>query len=57
MVTFICVNAECPNKDVIYNFLGNPETAMCGGCKETLTAADQRPDPVIEEVTLNAITD
>ena len=45
MVTFKCVVDDCANKDVVYNFLGNPETAMCGGCKQTLTATDLRNDP------------
>jgi hypothetical protein len=27
---------------------------MCGGCKETLTATDERPDP--EEVEFNGFT-
>lgn len=54
MVTFLCINEECANKDVVYNFLGNPETAMCGGCKKTLTATDERPDP--EGVEFNGFT-
>ena len=45
MVTFECKNKDCDNKNVAYNFLGNPETAMCGGCKATLIATDSRPDP------------
>ena len=49
MVTFTCVNDECDNANIDYNFLGNPETALCGGCKETLTATDERPDPEEEE--------
>jgi hypothetical protein len=49
MVTFKCEADGCANKDVEYNFLGNLETAMCGGCKETLTAADLRPDPETQE--------
>jgi hypothetical protein len=44
MVTFKCKVADCANKDVEYNFLGNPKTAMCGGCKQTLDATDFRPD-------------
>jgi hypothetical protein len=45
MVTFKCNSNNCNNKDVEYNFLGNPETAMCGGCKQTLVAFDLRDDP------------
>lgn len=45
MVTFKCVVDDCANKDVEYNFLGNLETAMCGGCKTTLVATDLRDDP------------
>jgi len=47
MVTFECTNTDCDNANVAYNFLGNPETAMCGGCKATLVATDERPDPEI----------
>jgi len=47
MVTFKCVQDNCANKDVEYNFLGNPETAMCGGCKQTLVASDFRNDPKV----------
>jgi len=50
MVTFKCEADGCANKDVEYNFLGNLETAMCGGCKETLTAANLRPDPETQEL-------
>jgi hypothetical protein len=45
MVTFKCNSDKCANKNVDYNFIGNPETAMCGGCKETLVASDLRDDP------------
>jgi hypothetical protein len=55
MVTFKCESDDCANKDVVYNFIGNPETAMCGGCKEALIATDKRPDP--EEVEFNGFTD
>ena len=54
MVTFKCESKGCENKDVEYNFLGNPETAMCGGCKETLTATDLRDDP--EEIIFDGLT-
>jgi hypothetical protein len=52
MVTFKCNSNNCDNKDVEYNFLGNPETAMCGGCKETLVASDLRDDPEVTAPTL-----
>jgi hypothetical protein len=52
MVTFKCTDKNCVNKEVEYNFLGNPETAMCGGCKTTLLATDLRPDPEIFEPVL-----
>jgi hypothetical protein len=45
MVTFKCVVNDCANKDVEYNFPGNLETAMCGGCKQTLQATNFRDDP------------
>jgi hypothetical protein len=51
MVTFKCITDDCINKDVAYNFLGNPETAMCGGCKTILEATDLRDDPEPTEST------
>jgi hypothetical protein len=49
MITFICNELDCPNKDVEYNSLGNPATAECGGCKAILAGTNERPDPVIVE--------
>jgi hypothetical protein len=46
MVTFTCNKKDCKNEGIDYNFLGEPETAQCGGCNETLEAKDLRPDPV-----------
>ena len=54
MVTFKCIQDDCVSKDVEFNFLGNPELAQCGGCKETLIATDLRDDP--EEVISDGIT-
>jgi hypothetical protein len=45
MVTLKCTKDECVNKDIEFNFLGNPELAECGGCKEILIATDLRDDP------------
>jgi hypothetical protein len=45
MVTFKCTKKDCANKDVEYNFLGNPENAQCGGCETILEPKDSRPDP------------
>ena len=45
MITFKCTNNGCANKDVTYNFAGDYETAMCGGCKARLTGYNLRPDP------------
>jgi hypothetical protein len=52
MITFKCNSNQCDNKDVEYNFFGNPETAMCGGCRATLIGTDVRPDPEVPEVSL-----
>jgi hypothetical protein len=49
MVTFECKETDCTQKDMAINFLGEIAEAECGGCKATLVATDQRPDP--EEVT------
>jgi len=54
MVTFKCEQDECANKEFAYNFIGNPEYAMCGGCKETLIGFDLRDDP--DEVAFNGFT-
>jgi len=51
MVTFKCTVNHCANKDVEYNFLGSPQTAMCGGCKQTLVASDLRDDPQLTAPT------
>jgi len=52
MITFTCHKDECANKEVEYNFLGNPSTAECGGCKSILTGTNERPDPELPEETL-----
>ena len=57
MITFICSKNSCANKNVTYNFLGNPETAECGGCKATLIGTDLRPDPELPPSTLNLDTE
>jgi hypothetical protein len=53
MVTFVCTEKDCPNENVTYNFFGNPETAMCGGCKQTLVASDLRDDPEVTPATFS----
>jgi hypothetical protein len=45
MITFNCNQDDCANKGVDYNFLGNPVTAECGGCKSLLIGTNERPDP------------
>jgi hypothetical protein len=45
MISFTCTKENCPNKDIENNFLGNPPTAICGGCSETITSTNERPDP------------
>jgi hypothetical protein len=50
MVTFTCKEKGCANEKVNYNFLGNPETAECGGCGVILKAKDLRDDPEIVDV-------
>jgi hypothetical protein len=49
MITFTCNEKDCPNKEVEYHSLGNPETAECGGCKSVLTGTNERPDPELPE--------
>jgi hypothetical protein len=57
MVTFICDKEQCENKNIHYNFPGQPETAMCGGCKETLKAKDVRPDLIIPETPAHPVAE
>jgi hypothetical protein len=45
MIDFICNEKNCPNEGIQYNFLGNPKTADCGGCKNVLIGTNERPDP------------
>lgn len=47
MITFKCIVDNCKNKDIEYNFLGNPNTAECGGCGIILIGYDLREDPEI----------
>jgi hypothetical protein len=52
MVSFECTNKDCDNANVAYNFLGNPETAECGGCKTVLIGTDLREDPEVPSMML-----
>lgn len=37
MAIFICVETDCVNKDVVYDFGDDsPAYAMCGGCQARL---------------------
>jgi hypothetical protein len=47
MITFKCEKPSCSNLNVEYNFLGNPSSVECGGCKDVLTGYNQQPDPEI----------
>jgi hypothetical protein len=49
MITFTCNEANCPNKEIDYNFFGNDNTAECGGCKAVLIGTNERPDPELPE--------
>jgi hypothetical protein len=55
MITFECDKDGCDNKDVAYNFLGNPPFAECGGCKTILTGVNERPDPEVETPRFRAL--
>jgi hypothetical protein len=48
MIEFICSKNDCPNKDLVYKFLGFDAIAECGGCKEILTGTNERPDPEMQ---------
>ena len=45
MVTLKCTKEECVSQNIEFNFLGNPEIVICGGCKKVLIATDLRDDP------------
>jgi len=47
MMNFKCLQEDCPNFSVDYNFLGTITQVECGGCKSTLTGTNERPDPEI----------
>jgi hypothetical protein len=49
MFTFTCNEKDCANENVEYNVPGNSPVVECGGCKETLSGTNERPDPVIPE--------
>jgi hypothetical protein len=45
MITFECTDKNCSQGNVKIDFLGNIETAQCGGCNATLFSTDERRDP------------
>jgi hypothetical protein len=45
MVTFECVNKDCENNKVKFDFIGKEEFAECGQCKTMLKAKNYREDP------------
>jgi len=45
MITFLCKEKNCSQKDIKIHFTGELEKAMCGGCKATLESFDLRDDP------------
>jgi hypothetical protein len=47
MISFECKETSCPNANVEYNFLGNPSSVECGGCKALLSGYNEQPDPEI----------
>jgi hypothetical protein len=47
MVTIKCTIYDCANKNIEYNFLGNPNFVECGGCGEKLVGTDYRQDPEV----------
>ena len=49
MVTFECVNKDCENNKVKFDFIGKEEFAECGQCKTMLKAKNYReqPEPVV----------
>jgi hypothetical protein len=45
MITlFECKDTECANFGIVYRMLDATPTAMCGGCKETLTGTPEQEE-------------
>jgi hypothetical protein len=45
MITVFTCNAEgCPNEGIAYRMEETGLTAMCGGCKETLTGTPEQEE-------------
>jgi hypothetical protein len=57
MITFKCSVKSCPNRDVEYNFLGDPNFAECGGCKTNLTGYNPQPDPELQQYIIGDVDD
>lgn len=45
MITFKCINVDCENNGIEFDFLDNSKVAECGFCKTILTGYNERPNP------------
>jgi hypothetical protein len=46
MITTKCVNDQCSQFEIEYNFLGEPDRVECGSCATNCDISDVRPDPI-----------
>jgi hypothetical protein len=51
MIDFQCTKEECPNFGISYQCFGSSSWAECGGCKSILEGTNERPDPIVPEIT------
>jgi hypothetical protein len=49
MVTFECLDEECPQFEMKIDFAGDIKSAECGGCHVELESFDFRADPELGE--------
>lgn len=47
IILFVCNGADCANEGVVYRMDSETATALCGGCKETLTGTPEQEEEQI----------
>jgi hypothetical protein len=55
MVTFKCVEIDCPQENIEINFTGDITEAECGGCQTILTSFDLTDDPELPPTILDPV--
>ena len=49
MITATCINPDCSQFEIPYNFEGSPDVVQCGECGVDCELTDPRPDPTPPE--------